>query len=136
MKRITVIGSLNIDHVLKTKNLPRKGETLISESYHLKCGGKGANQAAAIGRIGAEVIMIGKIGDDEAGRIQIDSLKASSVNTDGIIVEKKQKTGTALITVDKTGSNTIVLFPGANRDLSPEDISSMERYCIEPCSGR
>ena len=122
MKKVTVIGSLNIDHVLKVRNLPDRGETIISGSYQLKCGGKGANQAAAIGRLGVEVNMIGKIGGDEAGRMQLESLDHSGVYTDGVIINKDQKTGAAFITVEETGENTIVLYPGTNGQLMIEDI--------------
>ncbi len=117
MKKIAVVGSLNIDHVLMVKDLPSRGETIISESYQLKCGGKGANQAAAIGRLGMEVVMIGKIGNDEAGSMQIDSLNISQVNTNGIIIEKNQKTGAAFITVDEASDNNIVLFSGVEDNV-------------------
>ena len=83
MKNVTVVGSLNIDHVLKVRNLPDRGETIISDSYQLKCGGKGANQAAAIGRLGVEVSIIGKVGGDEAGKMQLESLGGSRVDTGG-----------------------------------------------------
>lgn len=122
MKKVTVVGSLNIDHVLKVRNLPDRGETIISDSYQLKCGGKGANQAAAIGRLGVEVSMIGKIGDDEAGKMQLESLEGSGVDTSGIIVDQDHKTGAAFITVEETGENTIVLHPGTNGQLTFEDI--------------
>lgn len=129
MKRIAVIGSLNIDHVLRTRSLPSSGETIISESYQLKCGGKGANQAAAIGRLGVSVHMIGKVGDDEAGTMQIKSLEKSGVNTDGIIIDKEQKTGAAFITVDNKGNNTIVLFSGTNGLLTKNDVNQ-KKYLI------
>jgi ribokinase len=129
LKRIAVIGSLNIDHVLRTKSLPSRGETIISESYQLKCGGKGANQAAAIGRLEVSVHMIGKVGDDEAGTMQIKSLEKSGVNTDGIIIDKEQKTGAAFITVDNKGNNTIVLFSGTNGLLGKNDVDQ-KKYLI------
>jgi ribokinase len=131
LKKIAVLGSLNIDHVLKAKNLPSRGETLISENYQLKCGGKGANQAAAIGRLGVDVSMIGKIGDDEAGSMQINSLKKSKVNTNGIIIDKQQKTGAAFITVDNKGDNTIVLFSGTNGLLNGDDIDRKKKFILD-----
>ena len=131
MKKTAVIGSLNIDHVLKTRNLPSRGETIISESYQLKCGGKGANQAAAAGRLGVNVSMIGKIGDDEAGTLQMESLKKSGVNTDGIIIDKSHKTGAAFITVDNKGNNTIVLFSGTNGLLTKDDIDQKRHLILD-----
>jgi ribokinase len=131
LKKVTVIGSLNIDHVLKVRNLPDRGETIISGSYQLKCGGKGANQAAAIGRLGVEVNMIGKIGGDEAGRMQLESLGSSGVDTGGIIISKDQKTGAAFITVEETGENTIVLYPGTNGQLMIGDIEQKKNLILD-----
>jgi ribokinase len=119
---VLVIGSLNIDHVLKVKNLPSKGETIISESYELHEGGKGANQAVAISRMGIDVHIIGKVGRDTYGQMLLKSLKESNVNTENIIIDKRLRTGTALITVDNKGYNTIVLYQGANSNLKINDI--------------
>ncbi len=130
-KKVTVIGSLNIDHVFEVRKLPFKGETIISKSYQLRCGGKGANQAAAIGRLGATVTMIGKLGDDEASRMQISSLRSSKVNTSGIIIDKGQKTGAAFVTVDEKGNNTIVLYPGINRMLTTVDIDLKKQLILD-----
>ncbi len=131
MKKIAVIGSLNIDHVLKTINLPSRGETIISESYQLKCGGKGANQAASIGRLGVNVSMIGKIGGDEAGVMQMESLEKSGVNTDGIIIDKEQKTGAAFINIDNNGNNTIVLFSGTNGLFTKDDVDQKKHIILD-----
>jgi len=119
---VVVVGSLNIDHVLKVSELPLKGETIISESYELHEGGKGANQAVAIGRMGIDVCMIGKIGNDAYGQMLLKSLTHSNVKTENIIIDKKLRTGTALITVDRKGYNTIVLYQGANGGLRIDDI--------------
>ena len=122
MDSVVVVGSLNIDHVLKVKELPLKGETVISESYELHEGGKGANQAVAIGRMGIDVCMIGRIGKDAYGKMLIESLTRSNVKTESIAVDKKLGTGTALITVDSKGNNTISLYQGANAGLKINDI--------------
>ena len=122
MNTVVVVGSLNIDHVLKVSELPLKGETIISESYELHEGGKGANQAVAIGRMGIDVRMIGKIGKDVYGQMLLKSLTHSNVKTENIIIDKKLRTGTALITVDRKGYNTIVLYQGANGGLRIDDI--------------
>ncbi len=131
MKKIAVIGSLNIDHVLKTRDLPSRGETIISKSYQLKCGGKGANQAASIARLGVSVSMIGKIGEDEAGAMQMKSLERSGVNTDGIIIDKDQKTGAAFITIDNKGNNTIVLFSGTNGLFTIDDVEQKKHIILD-----
>jgi ribokinase len=123
MSNVTVVGSLNVDHVLRVKRLPLKGESIILDSYDLYSGGKGANQAAAIGKLGIEVNMIGKVGKDDLGIMLIEGLKKSNVNTDGIIIDKYEKTGSAFITVDKHGNNTLVVAPGANGKLTIDDIN-------------
>lgn len=131
MNSVVVIGSLNIDHVLKVKKLPLKGETIISESYELHEGGKGANQAVAIGRMGINVFMIGKIGKDIYGDMLLESLEISKVRTEGVIVDKKYRTGTALITVDRKGNNTITLYQGANKGLKINNILKNKKVIKE-----
>lgn len=130
IKKVTVIGSLNIDHILKVNTLPSKGQTLISKSYDLGEGGKGANQAVAIGRMDIFVDMIGKVGEDEPGKILIENLRKSNIGVDGVIVSKFVKTGTAFITVDKDGNNTIVVAPGANHKLTIEDIRKKKKQLL------
>lgn len=131
MNSVVVVGSLNIDHVLKVKELPLKGETIISESYELHEGGKGANQAVAIGRMGINVCMIGKIGKDIYGDMLLESLEISNVRTEGVLVDKKFRTGTALITVDRKGNNTIILYQGANKGLKINDILKKKKVIKE-----
>jgi len=131
LNSVIVVGSLNIDHVLKVKELPLKGETVIAESYELHEGGKGANQAVAIGRMGINVYMIGKIGKDIYGDMLLESLKMSNVRTEGVVVDKKFRTGTALITVDRKGNNTITLYQGANEGLKINDISKNKKVIKE-----
>jgi len=131
MNKVTVVGSLNVDHILKVKRLPLKGETIISESYDFSCGGKGANQAVAIGRLEVEVNMIGKVGKDEPGDMLVKNLIDSNVNTKGVIVDKNEKTGAAFITVDDYGTNTIVVTPGANSKLSFDDIKKRRKQLEE-----
>ena len=131
IKKVAVIGSLNVDHILKVDELPSKGQTLISGSYDIIEGGKGANQAVAISKMGLAVGMIGKVGEDESGKILIKSLKNSKVGIGGIIVSKSVKTGAAFITVDKDGNNTIIVAPGANCELSIEDIIKKEKQILD-----
>ncbi|MBE3093577.1 MAG: ribokinase [Actinobacteria bacterium] len=131
MNSVVVVGSLNVDHVLKVKELPLKGETIISESYDLHEGGKGANQAVAIGRLGMDVCMIGKIGKDVYGEMLLESLTRSNVRIESMIVDKKLRTGIALITVDRKGNNTILLYPGANWGLKINDILKNKKMIKE-----
>lgn len=122
MKKILVIGSLNLDMVVNVDHTPLVGETIISDKMDLIPGGKGANQAYAAGRLGADVTMLGAIGDDTYGDIQIESLKKAGVNVSGLIRRKGENTGLALITVNSHGDNSIVVVSGANATLSCEDI--------------
>lgn len=122
MKKILVIGSLNLDMVVSVDHTPVVGETIISDKMDLIPGGKGANQAYAAGRLGADVAMLGAIGDDTYGNIQVESLKKAGVNVSKLIRRKEVNTGIALITVNSHGDNSIVVISGANATLSCEDI--------------
>ncbi|MCL5986538.1 MAG: ribokinase [Actinobacteria bacterium] len=131
MKRALVVGSLNMDVILRTNKLPHKGETKIAKEWKIAGGGKGANQAIAMGRLGANVVMVGKVGNDEFGRKLIEDLETSNVNTDGILMDEHEKTGMAYITIDDTGENTIVVAPGANSKLSIKDIEEREAILLD-----
>lgn len=126
MKSIAVVGSLNIDHILKVEKLPSFGETISSFSYMISEGGKGANQAVALGKLEMDVCMFGKIGSDEYGDLLVKSLQNSNVNTQEIIVDKSYRTGAAFITVDNSGNNTIVVTPGANGSFKFDDVRKIE----------
>lgn len=122
MKKILVIGSLNLDMVVNVDHTPAVGETILSDKMNLIPGGKGANQAYAAGRFGADVTMLGAIGNDTYGDIQIESLQKAGVNVSGLIRREGENTGIALITVNGDGDNSIVVVSGANATLSCEDI--------------
>lgn len=126
MKKICVIGSLNMDLVVNVDEMPRKGQTLIGKEFKEVPGGKGANQAVAIARLGADVSMIGKVGNDGFGQTLINALKADNVKTDYIDIENCSS-GVAMITVDKNAENAIVVAPGANFRVLREDIDK----CID-----
>lgn len=113
MKKICVIGSLNMDLVVKVDTMPKGGQTLIGSNFKEVPGGKGANQAVAMARLGANVSMIGKVGNDSFGQTMINALKNDNVDTKYINIEQGP-TGVALITVDKNAENSIVVAPGAN----------------------
>ena len=116
--RITVVGSANIDLVARCERLPRSGETLTDATFGRHPGGKGANQAVAAARLGARVRFVGRIGSDD---LVLRSLDAEGVDTSGVVRDEGE-TGVALILVDAGGENVIVVAPGANSRLTPEDI--------------
>ena len=118
--RITVVGSLNVDVVAFCERLPRPGETLTDAELERVPGGKGANQAVAAARLGAEVRFIGCVGDDEHGRIAVSGMAEAGVDLTGVQVVD-EPTGVALIVVSAGGDNQIVVAPGANRKLRPGD---------------
>lgn len=119
MKRVVVLGSLNVDLVTRVERLPRPGETLAGEDLAVFEGGKGANQACAVGRLAGAVTMIGQLGTDTFGTLLKDSLRAAGVDISGIGVSTRQ-TGSACISVLPDGENAIIISPGANATLSPE----------------
>lgn len=121
---IIVVGSLNMDLVVVAPRLPSLGETVYGDSFSMFPGGKGANQALAASKLGSTVAMVGRIGDDAFGRQLLASLSGAGVNTSSIIVEHEAPTGTALIEVDSTGENRIIVVAGANAHLSPDDIDA------------
>ena len=132
MGKILVIGSLNIDMVMKVDHMPTVGETILCDGMKLVPGGKGANQACAAGRLGTDVTMLGAIGNDSHGEMQRDSLQRSGVDVSGLITKESVSTGTAFITVNKEGNNSIVVVQGANAQFTPEDIAA-HRDLLEEC---
>lgn len=124
---IVVIGSINADLVATVDRLPYRGETITATALHQHLGGKGANQAVATAKLGSKVTMVGCVGDDDTGRQAIWGLKQAGVNHSHVQVIPNIPTGTALITVDNQGDNTIVVVPGAN--------DKMTRTCIERIQG-
>lgn len=131
MNTILVIGSLNIDMVVRVDHTPVVGETIISDNMELVCGGKGANQACAAARLGhsetgtgVEVAMLGAVGRDTYADMQRKSLLAAGVNVEHLVVKKDCSTGTAFISVNSQGDNSIVVVSGANNRLTTEDIDN------------
>ncbi|MFZ4894956.1 ribokinase [Plantibacter sp. Mn2098] len=122
--RIVVVGSLNADLVVHTARFPQPGETLLGSELTVVPGGKGANQAVAAGRLGGSVSMVGAVGDDPHGRLLLDSLRDSGVDVDHIDRLHGVATGTAVITVDDAGENTIIVSPGANGTLGVDAADS------------
>ena len=117
--RIAVVGSVNLDLVARVKQFPRPGETVTNAILHRHPGGKGANQALAARRLGANVLMVACVGDDHTADEALANLKTEGVNLTGVHRLPNQVTGTAMILVDASGENQIVVAPGANARFQP-----------------
>lgn len=120
--KVVVIGSYNTDLTIKTKKIPRPGETVIGGVYTEGGGGKGANQAVAASRAGADVSFIARVGDDVLGQNGIKRLIGEGISTKFIVYDTGAPTGIAFIVVDENGENSIVVASGANGRLCPEDV--------------
>lgn len=129
-KKITVIGSINMDLVTKTERVPQIGETLLGEAFYTIPGGKGANQAVAAARLGADVTMVGCVGEDAFGRELIAHLEGESINTGQIATASGASTGIASITLSG-GDNSIIVVPGANFLITPEFVEKQEEVIAD-----
>lgn len=118
---LLVVGSANADLVVRVERRPAAGETVLGSDLVVHPGGKGANQAVAAARLGARTALLARVGDDGHGRLLLDAQRAAGVDTVGVLVGGAP-TGVALITVDPSGDNSIVVSPGANGRLAPEDV--------------
>lgn len=128
-KKIIVVGSMNMDMVVKTSHIPQPGETVLGGSFFMNPGGKGANQAITVARLGGNVAFVGKIGDDIFGKQSSQLFDEEGVDTNGILSDHDSPSGIALITVDEQGENSIVVAPGANAHLEPADVKRvLEKY--------
>ena len=121
---IIVVGSINLDLVCSGKRIPAPGETLKGDKFQTFHGGKGANQAVAVARLGHPVTMIGKVGDDDFGPRLRKGLQEAGVSVRGVSTAKGVSSGVALITVDAKGQNSITVIPGANDQLLPKDLEA------------
>tara|TARA_B100001057_G_scaffold125637_1_gene124323 strand:+ start:4809 stop:5720 length:912 start_codon:yes stop_codon:yes gene_type:complete len=122
---IFVIGSINTDMVAMTEVLPSPGETVMSREFMMTAGGKGANQAVAAARMGGDVTMIGRLGNDVFAEQSIKRLKSENINCEFITKDTEKSSGVALISVDQNGENHIVVAPGANETLTKERLRSV-----------
>jgi ribokinase len=121
---IAVVGSLNLDLVVRVARLPGPGETVSGEDVFRNPGGKGANQAVAAARLGRGVTMVGCVGDDQAGRDLLAALEVDGVDTSHVRVVAGVPSGMAFITVREDGENQIVVSPGTNARLTPRDVGA------------
>ncbi len=120
---VTVVGSLNRDIVIRTTRLPSRGETLLAISHMENLGGKGANQAVAAARLGRQVAIVGCVGADDTGQRFVELFARENVDTGHLRVDAHHPTGLALIAVEPSGENRIMVSPGANWRMTPADVS-------------
>jgi ribokinase len=119
---VVVVGSANIDLFFKTETLPNPGETVAATAFNKSYGGKGANQAVTISKLGGRAVMLCRVGGEETGEELIDNFKKAGVETRYVIRDPDISSGMAFVTVDDRGENTIVIYSGANIKLSVSDI--------------
>ncbi|WP_010587831.1 ribokinase [Schlesneria paludicola] len=122
--RIVVVGSINMDLVARMVQLPRPGETVSGDSFQTIPGGKGANQAVAARRLGANVFMVGRLGEDSFGTILREHLIADGIETSHVFSTPSCSSGVALIGVESSGANCITVIPGANGQLTVQDVEA------------
>lgn len=123
---ITVVGSSNMDLVVKSQRIPAVGETILGGDFIMAPGGKGANQAVAAAKLGAHVYFVAKVGDDVFGQQSMANFEKEGVDTKYVAQTTDAPSGVALIMVDDEGNNSIVVAPGANQKLSPDDVKKAE----------
>ena len=127
MGSVVVVGSINMDLVVRVEHLPRPGDTVLGDRVLAIPGGKGANQAAAAARLGATVRMIGRVGDDAFGSQLIAGLRDDGVDVSTVAIDRSEPSGAALIVVETGGENTVTVAPGANARLGAEELASVRR---------
>lgn len=132
MKKIIVIGSSNVDMVVKTSHLPAPGETILGGEFFMNQGGKGANQAVAVKRLGGKLIFATKLGNDILGQQSVGYFKKEGIETRHITLDEKSASGVALISVDEHAENSIVVASGANMLLSEFEV---DKVVEEMCEG-
>ena len=124
---VVVLGSINLDLVVEVPHLPIKGETVIGDRFFSAAGGKAANQAVAIAKLGTAVNLVGQVGDDSFGQTLIESLQSAGVNTDGVTVNPHTYSGIASIVVDHQGANTIACAAGANNLVREQELAQFNQ---------
>lgn len=122
MAKIVVVGSSNTDMVVKAEQIPAPGETVLGGEFMTAGGGKGANQAVAAARLGADVTFVARVGRDQFGDSAVDGFEKEGIRTEFVTRDEDARSGVALICVDRHGENAIVVAPGANSRLTPEHV--------------
>lgn len=131
MQKLTVLGSINADHVIQVPHFPQPGETLSGQNYHIVYGGKGANQAVAAARLGAKVDFIACIGEDKIGLEMKQAFQKDGINTDSIATIQGETTGIAMIQVADSGENSIVISAGANAHLTTDIVDKFKQKILD-----
>ncbi|MCE2400507.1 ribokinase [Candidatus Poribacteria bacterium] len=121
--KVTVLGSVNVDLVIRAERMPNRGETLIGETFDIFTGGKGFNQATAAARLGADVTLIGRIGDDPFADVLRSAIESEHIDSRFVKTDAENGTGIATIVVEPDGDNSIIVVPRANMQLTSKDIT-------------
>jgi ribokinase len=132
MPRVIVVGSINTDMTLRLPELPSPGQTVLADSFATTPGGKGANQAVAARRAGADVVLVAAVGADDLGRQAIEHYRREGIDVDHIQTVDQAPSGVALIFVSRDGENMIGVAPGANQGLRPSDIDRLPNALFRP----
>ena len=131
--KVVVVGSANVDLVIRAERMPSRGETLIGEAFDIFTGGKGFNQATAAARLGADVTLIGRIGDDRFAEMLRSAIDTENIDSQFVKTDAEGGTGIATIVVEPDGDNSIIVVPRANMRLTPQDIEDAA-VCIAEAS--
>lgn len=126
MNKVTIVGSINVDNILHIQKLPQPGETIAMSEFSKAAGGKGANQAVAASRGASQVVFVGRVGDDDNGRMMLEQFKENKIDTHYITVTPSQQTGQAYILLQDSGQNSIIIQHGANFDVSAADVQAAQ----------
>lgn len=131
MNKVTVVGSLNVDTTMKIKRMPLPGETISTLGKSSAAGGKGANQAVSAARSGAQTFFIGEVGKDSGGEMMLNDLRENGIDVSGIRENAQVGTGSAAILLDEHGQNSILVYGGANQQLSVDDVNAAKKQIME-----
>lgn len=130
MNKVTVVGSLNVDTTMKIKRMPLPGETIAAMGKSSAAGGKGANQAVSAARSGAQTSFVGEVGKDNGGQMMLKDLRDNGIDVSGIRENDQVGTGSAAILLDENGQNSILVYGGANQQLSVEDVEAAKKQIV------
>lgn len=131
MNKVTVVGSLNVDTTMKIKRMPLPGETISTLGKSSAAGGKGANQAVSAARSGAQTFFVGEVGKDSGGEMMLNDLRENGIDVSGIRENAQVGTGSAAILLDEHGQNSILVYGGANQQLSVDDVNAAKKQIME-----
>ncbi|MDM8334545.1 ribokinase [Limosilactobacillus panis] len=131
MNKVTVVGSLNVDTTMKIKRMPLPGETISTLGKSSAAGGKGANQAVSAARSGAQTFFVGEVGKDSGGEMMLNDLRENGIDVSGIRENAQVGTGSAAILLDEHGQNSILVYGGANQQLSVDDVNAAKNQIME-----